>query len=113
MAEYRAYSSTSVHRPIARHRLILTKSDQQVGKRLLRNLARANRLGESDKYRVARLAAVAGIELASPKVEERERLLAIPDLIAQIVRDAAIRVDAVKVRPQPGGKNHEATWKFS
>jgi hypothetical protein len=51
---------------------------------------------------VARLAPVTGIELPAPQVEQRQRLFAIPDLIAQVIGDAAVSIDAVEVRPQPG-----------
>ena len=102
MAEYRAVIEHIVHDVVAGHVLVLAKGHQQVGKGLLRNVTGAYGFSQRDKDRMARLAPVAGVEFPAPQIQQRERLLAIPYLIAQVIRDAAVGIDAVEVRPQPG-----------
>ncbi len=63
------------------------------------------------KTGMARLTAVTGIELAAPQIEQRQRLLSIPYLIAQVIRDAAVGIDAVEVRAQPGGQKPRGHMK--
>ena len=63
------------------------------------------------KTGMARLAAITGVELPAPQIEQRQGLLAIPHLIAQVIRDAAVGIDAVEVRPQPGGQKPRGHMK--
>jgi hypothetical protein len=56
------------------------------------------------KTRMARLPFVAGVQFLAPLIEQRQRLRAVADLIAQIVRDAAVGIDGMKVRAQRLGQ---------
>ena len=89
------------HSRIAGHCLVLAKSHQQVGEGLLRNVAGVDRLGQRDEYRVASLTPIAGVQFPAPQIQQRQGLLAIADLIAQVVGDAAVGIDAVEMGPQP------------
>jgi hypothetical protein len=60
---------------------------------------------------MARLTAVTGVELAPPQIQQRQGLLAIPHLIAQVIRDAAVGIDAVEMRPQPDGQKPRGHMK--
>ena len=64
----------------------------------------ADGLGQRHKDRMARLARVAGIQLAAPQLKKRERRLRVARLVAQIVGDAAIGVDCVEMGAQFLGK---------
>ena len=54
---------------------------------------------------MTRAAFVAGVELAAPEIEQRKGLLGVAHFVTQIVGDAAIGVDGMKMRAQiPGQK---------
>ena len=93
-----------LHGSKARDGLVLAKGDQQIGERLLGNRARANGLGQRNKHRMTRAAFVAGIEFATPQIEQRQRLRGVANFVAQIVGDAAVGVDGMKVRTQRLGQ---------
>src|SRR5215472_4218840 len=95
-----AITENVVYRLEACNGLVLTEGDEQVGERFFRNVAGANRLSERYKYGMARLAAIAGVEFFAPEIEQRERLFTIADLVSQIIGDAAIGINTVKVRTQ-------------
>src|SRR6266567_2842807 len=108
-ASYRVGRITAIvqhvlHRREPRHRLILTKGNQQIGKWFFRNRAGANGFAEGNKYRVPRATLVARIQFAAPQLEQRKSLLPVAYLVAKIVRDAAVSIDRVKVRPQSLGQ---------
>ena len=84
--------------------LVLAESDQQIGQRLLGNAAGTDRLGQRNKNRMAGAALIAGIEFPAPQVEQGKRLCRIAYLVSEIVGDAAIGVEAVKVGAQSLGK---------
>lgn len=46
------------------------------------------------------LASIAGIELLLPNIEQRQRLCLARYFVSQIVRNAAVGIDAMKMRPQ-------------
>ena len=93
-----------LHGVVARDGLVLAKGGQQIGKRLLGNGAGANGLGQRNKDRMTRAAFVAGIQFASPQIEQSQRLRRVAHFVAQIVGDAAVGVDRVKMRPQRLGQ---------
>jgi hypothetical protein len=82
-------------------RLVLPKRSQQVCERLDWNPAGFDGRQQSDEDRVRRLARVAELELSLPPVQQRERLRCVAYLIAQVVGNAAVRIDRVKVAAQP------------
>ena len=94
----------AVHGFVARNTLVLAKSDEQIGERLLGNGAGADGFRKRDEDWMARAALVAGVEFPAPQVEKRESLGFVGDLIAEIVGDAAIRVDGIEVRLQIRGQ---------
>src|SRR5262252_8799462 len=49
-------------------------------------------------------AEIAGIEFSLPLAEQLQRKLRISDLVAQIVRDSAVRIDTVEMRLQTTGQ---------
>ncbi len=93
-----------VHGFEARDRLVLAEGYEQIGERIFGNVADANCFSESYKYRMPGFAAIAGVEFLSPEIEQSQRLLAVPHFVAEIVGDAAVGVDAVKVRAQALGQ---------
>ena len=54
-------------------------------------------LAQGDKDRMRRLAFVASIQFALPPIKKLERAQGISDLVAQIVRPAAIGIDVVEM----------------
>jgi hypothetical protein len=65
--------------------LILAKSDQQIGKRLLRNGTLTDGLGERNEHWVAGRSGVAGIEFLAPNSKKRKSLISAAYFIAKIV----------------------------
>jgi hypothetical protein len=53
---------------------------------------------------MTRVALVAGVQLLIPLLEQCQRLLAIANLVAEVVRDAAIGIDGVEVRAKLFGQ---------
>ena len=84
--------------------LILPKGSQQIGEGLLRNGTGADRFGKRNKHGMTRAAFVAGIEFAAPEVEKSQGLCRVADLVAKIVRDAAVGVDRMEMRSQRLGQ---------
>jgi hypothetical protein len=87
--------------------LILTEGDEEIGEGLFGNVANADGFSEGNEDGVTSLAAIAGVEFGSPKVEEGEGGFGVADFVAEVVRDAAISVDGVEVgakalRKKPG-----------
>ncbi len=64
----------------------------------------ADGFGQRDKYRMARAAFVAGVQFAAPQIEQRKGLRGVAHFVAQIVGDAAVGVDGVKMRTQRLGQ---------
>ena len=81
--------------------LVHAKGMQQIRKELSRYLALAHRLVERDEDRVNGLfrRVVALIEHRSPGIQQAHRHRWIVHLVAEIVRDPAISIDALEVRP--------------
>ena len=59
---------------------------------------------ERDKNRMTRAAFIAGIQFAAPQIKQRRGLRRSTHLVAQIVGDAAVGIDGVKVRTQSLGQ---------
>src|SRR5215470_17242921 len=76
-------------------RLVLSKSNQQIGKLMLRDGKLADGLGESDKDRMLWRTRIASIQFGFPLVEHLQRLLLVAYLVAQIVGDAAVGIDVI------------------
>ena len=93
-----------VHGGVARDGLVLAKGDEQIGERLFGNGAGADGFGQRDKDRMARAALVAGVQFPAPQIEKRQSRGVVADFVAQIVGDAAVGVDGMKVRPQRLGQ---------
>ncbi len=94
-----------VHGLVARDGLVLAKGDEQIGERLLGNRAGADGFSQRDKHRMARAAFVAGVQFPGPTDREApERGGRVADFVAQIVGDAAVGIDGMKVRPQRLGQ---------
>ena len=99
-----AISQQVVEARIAGDDLVLTKRCQQVGKLMLRDIEFPHRLAQRDKHGMARLAGIALPQLGLPLVQQRQRLLLVADLVAQIVGDAAVGIDVVEVLVQMLGQ---------
>ena len=61
-------------------------------------------MGERDKNGVGRGAAVAKPELFAPPVEQRERLSPVAGFVAEIVGNAAVRINGMEVLAEPRGE---------
>jgi glycerol-3-phosphate O-acyltransferase len=59
------------------------------------------RVLKRDEHRMLRLACIHGLQFASPPGEQAQAFLRIANLVGQIVRPAAERVDVVKILVQP------------
>ena len=92
----------SVPGGIALHALVLSKGPQQIAERLLRNILRANRFTQGNQHRMRRaaLGRITQPQLFFPRIEQIERALAVGDLVAQIVRPAAVGIQIVEMLVQ-------------
>ena len=84
--------------------LILAEGDEQIGEWLLGDVAGADRFGEGDEDGMTGLAAIAGVELFTPEVEQGEGLFGIADLVAEVIGNAAVGVDGVEVGAEAAGE---------
>src|SRR5215472_8813039 len=81
-------------------RLVLSKSNQQIGKLMLRNGKLADGLSERNKHRMLWRTRITSVQFSFPLVEHLQRLLRVAYLIAQIVGDAAVGIDVIKMLAQ-------------
>ena len=89
--------------------LILPKSPQQIGKRLLWDFFRDDGVTKGDEYGMRWISLEARVQLMFPPIEQLEGALRIGDFVAEIVGPAAIRIYVIEMlmqffREQPG--NH-------
>ncbi len=89
---------------IALDDLILTESLQEVGKGLLGNIFRDDRLAERHKDRMRWFPFVTCIQLALPPIEQFQRAGRVANFVTKIIRPAAIRVDIVEILVQRFGE---------
>src|SRR5438067_661405 len=75
---------------VAMNELVLLECDQQIEKRLRRNMKTLDRLVESDHDRMPRLAFVAAQQLVTPPVQQVESPLAAACFVREVVGPAAI-----------------------
>ena len=108
-----AVAQQIVERFVAGDALILPERGQQVRKFMLRNFKLAHGLGERDKYGMPGMPVIARISSASHWSSNCKDAAAVAHLVAQIVRDAAIRIDVEEVLAQLCRKKPDATEKFS
>src|SRR5437660_9716288 len=85
---------------VTMNELVLLEGDQEVEKRLRRDMKTLNRLVESDHDRMPSLALVAAEQFLAPPAQQIERLLTAARFVREVVGPAAIGVDGMKMRQQ-------------
>ena len=93
-----------VGRLVAIDLLVLPEGRQEIDERVGRDRELADRLGQGDEHRMARLALVAFAKLTLPPVQQGQALPGIAGLVGQVVGPAAVGVDVVEVLPQLAGE---------
>src|ERR1700691_2955141 len=86
---------------VALHGLVVPERDQQIGKRLDRNIERGNRFVQRDENGVRGYSRVAIAQLQVPVIEQREGFSGIGNFVTQIVRPAAVGIQIVEMLVQP------------
>ncbi len=84
--------------------LVLAEGGQEVGESLFRDVEFADGPGQGYEHGMARAAVVAGIEVGFPFVEEEKRGLGVAGFVSEVVGDAAVGVNVVKMLAQALGK---------
>src|ERR1700756_6653 len=84
--------------------LVLPESYEQVGKRCLRNVAGVDGFSEGDEDGMAGFAAIAGVKLISPEIEQRKGRIAVAGFVSEVVGYATVGIDRVEVRPEALGQ---------
>jgi hypothetical protein len=88
----------------ARDGLILAEGAEEIRELMFGDVELAHGFGEGNENGMARIAVVTGVKLELPLIEEGEGSGSVADFVAEIVGDAAIRVEVEEMLAEAAGE---------